>query len=209
MAHEQTSDSHISVMNLQEFFRGSVQRALEHQHVQVDQHVEQYVVAVLTRFADADVFHEGDAGRRLPRPLALRLSEAADAPSAGERRDHLRQLGDVALFMAGFFAGSFSRKLVDVDYFIAMGGRAYGSVAESWRGSRHGAGLAPLFQELAAKFQRLVEVLNEIADTVRPASDVDVLRQYEIWLKTGSPHARRLLREKGIVPVAVPLKLNA
>ncbi len=58
-----------------------------------------------------------------------------------------------------------------------------------------------LFAELAAKFQHLVDVLNEVADMARPLSDQDVLRQYEIWLKTSSPRARKLLERCGVMPV--------
>ena len=35
-----------------------------------------------------------------------------------------------------------------------------------------------------------------------PGSDVDLLRTYEIWLKTGSKRAENLLRQQGIVPIS-------
>ena len=57
------------------------------------------------------------------------LSDALEAPTAQERERGLQRLGDVSLFMAGFFAHSFARKLIDIDYHIAMGGRAYGTLA--------------------------------------------------------------------------------
>ena len=54
----------------------------------------------------------------------------------------------------------------------------------------------------AAKFQVLVDVLNEVRDEARRESDIDLLRTYDIWLKTGSARARRLLRQKGVVPIS-------
>ena len=36
------------------------------------------------------------------------------------------------------------------------------------------------------------------------ALDSDLLRLYEVWLKTGSPRAHALLREGGVNPVVVP-----
>ena len=111
-------------------------------------------------------------------------------------------MGDVSLFMAGFFAHSFARKLIDVDYHIAMGGRAYACLADNLRGRARSAALASVFAELAGKFQRLVDVLNDVAEMARPANDQDILRLYEIWLKTGSPRAQRLLRESGVMPIA-------
>lgn len=198
------SGSRIAVMNLQEFFRDSVQQALQHQHVQVDAQTEHYLVAMLTRFADANELHQGQGGARTPRPLAFLLADAVAASDPIEQRDRMQKLGDVSLFMAGFFAQSFARRLVDIDYCIGMGGRAYGFLADSWRGRARGAAFSLLFTELAAKFQRLVDVLNEVADNARPASDPDVLRLYEIWQKTGSPRARQLLDRRGITPLPTP-----
>jgi hypothetical protein len=55
---------------------------------------------------------------------------------------------------------------------------------------------------LAIKFQVLVDVLNEVRDDARKESDVDLLRTYEIWQKTGSRRARKLLRQHGVVPIS-------
>ena len=32
-------------------------------------------------------------------------------------------------------------------------------------------------------------------------NELDLLRTYEIWLKTGSLRARKLLRQNGVVPI--------
>ncbi len=65
------------------------------------------------------------------KPLVVMLGEALEAPTHEARCRGLQRLGDVSLFIAGFFSAGFARKLVDVDYHIAMGGRAYGTLAES------------------------------------------------------------------------------
>ena len=129
------------------------------------------------------------------------LADAAAAQSAQQRDEALRRLGDVSLFVAGFFAQSFARRLVDVDYHIAMGGRAYGTLAENMRGTMRGQAFAALFMELAAKFQRLVDVLNDVAEMAYTHTDKDILRLYEIWLKTGSPRAHSILQRLGVAPV--------
>jgi hypothetical protein len=127
------------------------------------------------------------------------LKDALDAPTEAERNHHLQRLGDVSLFIAGFFARSFARRLVDVDYNIAMGGRAYGVLADRLRNGRRGA-LAQVFSELAVKFQPLVDALNEISEEAQAPTSHDVLRFYELWLKTGSARARRVLNGLGISP---------
>jgi hypothetical protein len=55
---------------------------------------------------------------------------------------------------------------------------------------------------LAAKFQVLVDVLNEMRARERQESDIDLLRTYAVWRKTGSKRAENLLRQQGVVPIA-------
>lgn len=192
----------LAVTNLREFFHDSVQTALRQQRVSVDDHTEHYVVNLLTMFARSEELYERTPeGIRL-KPLAHMLADAAEAPTQKQREEALRRLGDVSLFVAGFFAQSFARKLIDVDYHIAMGGRAYGTLAESMRGTLRGQAFAAIFTELAQKFQRLVDVLNEVAEMAYQHSDRDILRLYEIWLKTGSPRAYNILRRLGVEPVS-------
>lgn len=191
----------LAVANLREFFHDSVQTALRKQRVAVDDHTEHYVVNVLTMFARSEELYENTPeGVRL-KPLAHMLAEASTAQSSQQRDETLRRLGDVSLFIAGFFAQSFARKLVDVDYHIAMGGRAYGTLAENMRGSLRGQAFAAIFLELAGKFQRLVDVLNEVAEMAYTHTDKDILRMYEIWMKTGSPRAFSILQRLGVAPV--------
>ncbi len=195
----------IDVRNLREFFRDSVHEALQHQQVGVDDHTEHYVVNVLTMFSRSEaLFEPTEDGPRL-KPLAVMLAEAAEAPSAESRSRTLQRLGDVSLFVAGFFAQGFARKLVDVDYHIAMGGRAYGTLADSCRTGARGRALASVFHELAVKFQRLVDALNEVSEMAHRHDHRDVLRQYELWLKTGSPRAYGILRRLGVEPTVVPV----
>jgi hypothetical protein len=192
----------VAVTNLREFFHDSVQTALRKQRVDVDDHTEHYVVNILTMFARSEELYDmTPEGVRL-KPLAHMLADASEAPSPQQRDETLRRLGDVSLFVAGFFAQSFARKLIDIDYHIAMGGRAYGTLADNLRGSIRGQAFAAVFLELAQKFQRLVDVLNDVAEMAHTHTDRDILRLYEIWLKTGSPRAFAILQRLGVAPVA-------
>jgi hypothetical protein len=196
-----TDKSVLAVPSLREFFRDSVHGTLARQHVTVEEQTEQYVVNLLTLFARADVLYEDTPAGAPLKPLAVMLGEALAAPTATARQHGLQRLGDVSLFVAGFFARGFAAKLIDIDYHIAMGGRAYGTLAEATaRGSRRA--LAGVFAELAAKFQPLVDALNEISESSYRHTDRDVLRLYEIWLKTGSARCYALLRRLGVDPSA-------
>ncbi|HKZ73625.1 MAG TPA: hypothetical protein VJ011_06135 [Steroidobacteraceae bacterium] len=191
------------VANLQEFFRESLHSALTHQQVAVEDQTEHYVVNLLTLFARSEALYERTAeGTRL-KPLVVMLTEALEARSPGDRQRSLQRLGDVSLFVAGFFAQSFARKLIDIDYHIAMGGRAYGTLAAALSRGR-GHVLAQVFAELAQKFQPMVDALNEVSETSYRHSQRDILRLYEVWLKTGSHRSYKILQRLGVEPAPVP-----
>jgi hypothetical protein len=190
------------VTNLKEFFKDALHDALSHQHVAVEGETEHYVVNMLTMFSDADALYERDArdeSRARLKPLVVMLGEALEAPTAEARCRGLQRLGDVSLFIAGFFSAGFARKLVDVDYHVAMGGQAYGTLAETVPAGR-GRTLRQVFAELATKFQPMVDALNEISESAYQHSAQDRLRLYELWVKTGSERSRRILRRLGIEP---------
>ena len=196
---EKTADYVKPVTNLREFFRKSVATATAKQSVELDDHTEYYVVNLLTLYSRSEaLFDRTENGTEL-RPLARILAEAVDSPEPAERNFALQRVGDLSLFLAGFFGEGLSRKLVDVDYYVQMGGAAYGTLSANVRGSVRGRLLSAVFEELASKFIELVDVLAEIRDASR-VQDTDILRMYEIWLKTGSTRAERKLREAGIEP---------
>ncbi len=192
----------VPVQNLRDYFRSSVDDAIVKQGVEVDPHTAHYVVNLLTMFARSDEFYENDGEAYGVRPLALMLADASDAQNVEQRAFTLQRIGDVSLFISGFFIESLAAKAVDVDYYVYMGENAYGSLSEEVRGTFRGNAFGDVYKELATKFQVLIDVLNEVRDSASQGSDVDLLRTYEIWLKTGSQRAENLLRQQGVVPIS-------
>lgn len=192
----------LQVSCLREFFRESVDEALESNKLNADHHTSHYVVNLLTLFARAEAFNAVSSDDDGPRPLALMLADALEASTQEERYAALQRMGDVTLFMAGFFADDLQDSVVDLDYYISMGGTAYRSLSVEARGTFRGRAFATVFAELGDKFQRFVDVLNDVRNQAKNASDADLLRLYDVWRKTGSERARRLLREQGIYPLS-------
>lgn len=189
------------VHNLCDYFRTSIDEAIAQQGVDLDPHTTHYVVNMMTLFSRSENFYEDDGETYGLRPLALMLADASDAPSAEHRNCILQRIGDVALFISGFFVESLAYKAVDIDYYIHIGGNAYGSLSEETRGTFRGNAFADIFRELATKFQVLTDVLHEVRDSERSESHLGLLRTYEIWRKTGSRRAEKLLRKEGVVPI--------
>lgn len=196
-----STDDLVPVASLQEFFRDSVDAAMAANKLVLNNHTSHYVVNLLTMFSRSEALYEStDDGFQL-RPLAMMFADAVDAPTEAERNHILQRLGDVSLFMAGFFADGLQRAAVDMDYYVYMGGGAYHSLATHMRGTVKGRAFCDVFSELADKFQDMVDVLNEVRESARTDNDSNLLRIYELWMKTGSHRARRLLREGGVYPM--------
>jgi len=201
MVDRESRDRVVRVRNLQDYFRTSIEDVVARQRVDIDPHASHYVVNMLTLFSRSDELYEDDGECYGLRPLALMLADAASADTTEKRNYLLQRIGDIALFVSGFFADGLATKAVDVDYYIHMGGNAYGSLSEEVRGTFRGNAFAHVYRELAAKFQILVDVLNEISEGAQAGSDMDLLRTYEVWRKTGSRRAEALLRQCGVVPI--------
>ncbi len=114
----------------------------------LDDDVESYLVFLLMR-------HLRDAGLG-GHVLALDYYAALDAAGT-PRRDHLRDVGDRCLLIAGLYPQQAQRRLVSLRYFLDLGSRAYTDLADAAR-----AAYAELFRRLAAMFGRLVRVLVEV-----------------------------------------------
>ena len=194
-------DRVMAVHNLRDYFRTSIDDVIARQGVDLDPQATCYVVNLITLYSRSEDFYEDDGETYGVKPLALMLADAADAASPEARNQSLQRIGDVALFIAGFFIEGLAKRAVDVDYYVRMGGSAYGSLSDEIRGSLRGDTFAPVYRELALKFQVLVDVLNEVKDGGQGGSNADIVRSYEIWRRTGSRRAERFLREQGVIPI--------
>lgn len=186
----------VSSASLREFFRAVVTDVVGHQRVSITEVTEFYLVNLLSEFAFSErLFTEEDDGRRGQEPLAV-LYHRALQQDREERIRTLRRLGDVSLYTAGFFRDSLKEKPVGPDYYIQMGGTAYGAVADL-AGSTSFAGV---YRELHDKFRNLVEVLEEVAARAMVQNGPQgTLKVYEAWSRTGSERLERVLVEAGVV----------
>jgi len=173
-----------------EYFKQLVDEALAHQRIAAQELTAFYVVQLLAGYLQQREAEDSTE------PLALKLARALEA-GGFEQRTTLRQIGDRSLFVSGFFSDSLRRKLVDVDYYVSIGGYAYNALSRQETDA-----LSPVFAELAGKLAGFVDVLSEVSERSSCASNSDLLRLYEKWLKTGSAHSGQLLIERGVVPNA-------
>lgn len=184
----------LSSQSIKEFFRDLLQRAMENQRARVQPFTELYIVNLLHEYLLSEMLYvQANDGSWQQRPLALLLKEALEE-NGPARVQMLRRLGDTSLFVSGFFPDSLARRssLVDVDYYIAMGGRAYDAVAVI-------AGERDLWGELSSRFRLLVDLLNEVSDRTLASSNAGLVRLYERFMKTGSERLANLLAGHGVL----------
>jgi hypothetical protein len=175
-----------------EYFRALVEAAMERQRLGASELTSYYLVNLLSGFVRPDQAYGPFAD--VDGPLALALGRALES-AGGEQRARLRHVGDISLLTSGYFSDSLRRKLVDVDYYVALGEYAYGSLGRDERD-----GLGAVFAELARKFGGFVDILAEVSEASGLTSDTDLLRLYEKWLRTGSRVSGERLVSRGILP---------
>lgn len=200
------STTGIIFVNPNEYFQGAVTGAVNTLGLKVSEHAQHYIVQLLGHYIHSENLIPTDTSGKPAETLAQQLAIALEQEKSDQRAARLRQLGDYSLYVAGFFSDSLSRKLVDVDYYIGMGGAAYENVARLEDKKTR----SELFLELAQKFPKFVEILSQISEETgfNPESHRDLLRVYDLWLKTGSKKFANQLVKAGITPQAPALKKN-
>lgn len=183
---------------LKEYFREEIQRATCNQNVTITDTLEFYLVNLLTSFNRTEHLFKREDDRFEDEPLALMLTRAIEGDTATQIRE-LKRLGDTSLYITGFFANYIDRKTVDANYYIGMGSCAYESLAGIFTSQKT---FAELYAELSQKFSALTSILCEVSIADNLKTNMDILRLYEMWLKTGNEKMRRLLAKEGIIPTA-------
>jgi hypothetical protein len=169
--------------SVDEFFHEVVTDALTAVDVEASEPASWYLVGLLGDMTRARLTDE---------PLGLKLAQPALEP--GERVRTLKQVGDTSLYVAGFFAESLNRSLVDVDYYVGIGQNAYGQLARALGTSS----LTDVYGELADKFPHFVDVIAEVRKRTDFAT-TDINRLYEIWLRTRDEWIEKKLRAFGVL----------
>ena len=175
--------------SVDEFFHEVVSDALSAVDLEASEPASWYLVGLLGEFTTARLTDE---------PLGLKLAATLNE-GPGERVKNLKQVGDTSLYVAGFFAESLTRSLVDVDYYVGIGQNAYAQLAKSLGGQKT---ITEVYEELAEKFPKFVDVLAEVRKRTAISEmngSQDVGKLYEIWLRTRDEWVEKKLRAAGLI----------
>jgi hypothetical protein len=185
----------VTSSSLKELFKTLLEEARGHQQVQMAEETEFYLVNLLSEFVTVEKLFSPESGGE-SEPLAV-LYHRALQKDREERIRLLRHLGDISLYTVGFFGESLRERVVGADYYIQIGGAAYGQVAAL----APNTGFAIVYRELCEKFRPVVEVLEEISARGLVAGGAGgALRVYESWVRSGSERLEKVLIDTGVVP---------
>lgn len=188
----------IYIVSAAEYFKETVAEAINKRKVQTFPQAQEYLINILKNYIQTGNLFDSktEDGRNTRKTLAEMFLEAQGLDK-NSKKEVLKKLGEVSLYVSGFFSDSFNRKIIDVDYYIDMGEVAYSTLAEETKEDLS----RKVYLEFSKKFLEFVDVLSYISQHSLIQHEENVLRIYEKYLKTGSPLAREILEEKGIVTV--------
>jgi hypothetical protein len=180
------------------FFYELVHGAVKNQNINIQPETEFYVVKLLSRFIFSEsLYSKNSSGNLEEQPIALMFKEALEAETPPIQKTLFQNVGDITLYKTGFFQESLNKAKIDIDYYIGMGGTAYLNAAKI-ADEKH---YQFLFTELSDKFERFVSILFEVSEKTmisNTKTETDLFRMYDLWSKTGSERAARVLKKSGI-----------
>lgn len=198
--YEEVKEQHvIANSSVRSYFYETFNNALIHQKKYLNPETTIYIVNLLTNFSKTEKAFSVSQQEFGLKPLAFIYADAVHSETKKEKFLHYKYLGDITLFISGIYYLSLNRSLVDVDYYIGMGENAYQTLGSADHFYENSA-FQLIFSELSQQFLAVVELLNEISYEMQHHNQEDVLRLYEIWLKTNNQFCAEKLRALGIEP---------
>lgn len=186
------------LVSTKDFFNDVVQEAIVARKMSTFPLAQSYLVSILESYIHTNNLYDTQTENgKLSRDTLAETFLRAQTATPTTKIELLKKLGDVSLYVSGFFADSLSRKLVDVDYYVDMGEAAYGTLAQEIKEDTS----KKVFKDFSSRFLEYVDILATISQKSLIQNDESILRLYEKYLKTGSELARETLEEKGIVTV--------
>lgn len=178
-----------------DYFFTEVEEAFLYRKITSSPLAKHYLVKLLMHYMNAsNLFDETtEKGTKTRSTLAEMYLKAVNEENDSLKSELLKKLGDTSLYITGFFAESLNREVIDVDYYVEMGGSAYSSLSKIVNDESY----QELFDQFALNFVNFVDVLNVIAQKSLIHTNENLLKLYENYLKTGSKLTQEKLIQKG------------
>ena len=170
-------------------FGALVKESLNKTGVRVSPSVKNYLSELMRFYMLSDrLFFVDSSGKKRISTLAELYLQGQSSGLTLKR--NLKKMGDISLYVSGFFREFLRKKPVSEEYYINMGRQAYQSLFGLQEGS--------LFEELALRFSDLTMVLFQIQRKTPSRKPENILQLLDQYMETGSGFVARDLISQGI-----------
>ncbi len=150
----------ILVKNSHGYFSEVLQNALKKSNVSLSDSAQVYIIHMLDDFSRSEKIFSGvEYGEKI---YFFDLLNRALVSQDQEALRIFRHMGDVSLYLCGFFEEFTQNKLISVSYYIDMGISAYAQASEISRA--YTASNSATFLELSDQFCNIAKVLKKITN---------------------------------------------
>lgn len=156
--HEKSSV--ILETSLQSFFYTELQHFNSRSLEPLPNEAIYYSSLVMDHFGDVKRYFEHSDGKLRNKVLGTKYLESSKL-SKEERKRELKDIGDTALVICGYFSASLNRKIIDTRYYQELGQLAYkqlnGVIPSAYD-------IPSFFNVIAHRFDKLAEVIGLVSE---------------------------------------------
>lgn len=183
------------VPSTSDFFVAEIEKISRRHGLSLNPILVQYLSEVLVKFAASQELKlVSPRGEKAVTPTEFWM-EVQKLPPA-QQFIALQFLGDYSLFTTGFFGEYVKSSILDMDYFQALGGKAYyraGEIRESLAAER----AINVYFSLSESFKSFSEIFSELFDQTLFHNNEGALKLFQKWQGSGSDRLSRMLLENG------------
>jgi len=157
---DQRSSKVIIETSLQSFFYTELQNFNEKSLEPLPNEAIYYSSLVMDHFGDVTRYFENSEGRLREKVLGMKYLKSSGL-SREERKRELKDIGDTALVLCGYFSASLNKKIVDVGYYQELGQMAYRQLNNVVPTAYD---MPSFFEVISKRFEKLSEVMALVSE---------------------------------------------
>lgn len=154
--------------SLQSFFFDELTRVNQKSTRPLPKETVYYSSIVLDQYGESGKYFETVEGKVREKVLGVKLLEACHLPRGKQARE-LRDIGDTALFLCGFFSDSLNSKIVDTSYYQQVGRSAYQRLNHLVPDAFE---MPSFYQQLSKSFSGVTMLMNIVAEKMTKSEDL-------------------------------------
>ncbi|MCR9202984.1 MAG: hypothetical protein NXH75_00290 [Halobacteriovoraceae bacterium] len=158
--NEQKNRDFVLESSLQSYFYSQLQEFNEKSTQPLPNEAIYYSSLVMDRFGESGNYFEVIEGKVRDKILGMKLLETHNM-NKEERKRTLKDIGDTALVICGFFSDSLNRKIIDTSYYQELGQTAYQRLNTVIPTAYD---VPAFFEQLSLRFSRLTTVMSLVSE---------------------------------------------